>query len=95
MNADILVQILYFSKTYWIPNQFLQIEEHKSCRSSPSNIQRFVTVLPPSVCVAEEQFINDGNLVEAREAAEEDLLVVHTKRYLNRLKVELLALSHP
>ncbi|XP_025763340.1 histone deacetylase 11 isoform X1 [Oreochromis niloticus] len=37
----------------------------------------------------EEQFINDGNLVEAREAAEEDLLVVHTKRYLNRLKWSL------
>ncbi|XP_005726759.1 histone deacetylase 11 isoform X1 [Pundamilia nyererei] len=37
----------------------------------------------------EEQFINDGNLVEAREAAEEDLLIVHTKRYLNRLKWSL------
>ncbi|XP_035517634.1 histone deacetylase 11 [Morone saxatilis] len=34
----------------------------------------------------EEQFITDGNIVEAREATEEDLLVVHTKRYLNRLK---------
>uniref|UniRef100_A0A8P4GI03 Histone deacetylase 11 n=1 Tax=Dicentrarchus labrax TaxID=13489 RepID=A0A8P4GI03_DICLA len=34
----------------------------------------------------EEQFIADGNIVEAREATEEDLLVVHTKRYLNRLK---------
>ncbi|KAK2914537.1 histone deacetylase 11 isoform X1 [Channa argus] len=34
----------------------------------------------------EEQFITDGNIVEALEATEEDLLVVHTKRYLNRLK---------
>uniref|UniRef100_A0A8C6T8G0 Histone deacetylase 11 n=1 Tax=Neogobius melanostomus TaxID=47308 RepID=A0A8C6T8G0_9GOBI len=33
-----------------------------------------------------EKFITDGNLVEAREATEEDLLVAHTKRYLNRLK---------
>ncbi|XP_070759395.1 histone deacetylase 11 [Enoplosus armatus] len=37
----------------------------------------------------EEQFITDGNMVEAREATEEDLLVVHTKRYLNRLKWSL------
>uniref|UniRef100_A0A3Q2C9H3 Histone deacetylase 11 n=1 Tax=Cyprinodon variegatus TaxID=28743 RepID=A0A3Q2C9H3_CYPVA len=35
----------------------------------------------------EEQFVSDENLVEAREASDEDLLVVHTKRYLNRLKV--------
>uniref|UniRef100_A0A3Q0R2P1 Histone deacetylase 11 n=1 Tax=Amphilophus citrinellus TaxID=61819 RepID=A0A3Q0R2P1_AMPCI len=41
----------------------------------------------------EEQFITDGNIVEAREAAEEDLLVVHTKRYLNRLKVDLFSLT--
>ncbi|XP_008319195.1 histone deacetylase 11 [Cynoglossus semilaevis] len=34
----------------------------------------------------EEQFLTDDNIVEAREAAEEDLLIVHTKRYLNRLK---------
>ncbi|XP_047203900.1 histone deacetylase 11 isoform X2 [Girardinichthys multiradiatus] len=34
----------------------------------------------------EEQFITDGNIVEAREATEEDLLVVHTKSYINRLK---------
>ncbi|XP_029007229.1 histone deacetylase 11 [Betta splendens] len=34
----------------------------------------------------EEQFITDGNIVEAREATEEDLLVVHTKPYINRLK---------
>jgi hypothetical protein len=27
-------------------------------------------------------------LVEAREASEEDLLVVHTRRYLNELKVQ-------
>ncbi|TNN79723.1 Histone deacetylase 11 [Liparis tanakae] len=37
----------------------------------------------------EEQFVTDGNIVEAREATEEDLLVVHTKRYLNRLKWSL------
>ncbi|XP_056130557.1 histone deacetylase 11 isoform X1 [Lampris incognitus] len=37
----------------------------------------------------EEQFITDGNIVEAREATEEDLLMVHTKRYLNRLKWSL------
>uniref|UniRef100_A0A3B4A7M9 Histone deacetylase domain-containing protein n=1 Tax=Periophthalmus magnuspinnatus TaxID=409849 RepID=A0A3B4A7M9_9GOBI len=34
----------------------------------------------------EEQFITDENIVEAREASEQDLLVTHTKRYLNRLK---------
>lgn len=43
--------------------------------------------------VSEEKFITDGNIVEAREAAEEDLLVVHTKRYLNRLKVTLFFLN--
>ncbi|KAM4581805.1 histone deacetylase 11 isoform 2-T2 [Fundulus diaphanus] len=37
----------------------------------------------------EEQFITDGNIVEAREATEEDLLVVHSKRYLSRLKWSL------
>ncbi|XP_075869363.1 histone deacetylase 11 isoform X1 [Nelusetta ayraudi] len=37
----------------------------------------------------EEKFITDGSIVEAREATEEDLLVVHTKRYLNRLKWSL------
>lgn len=37
----------------------------------------------------EEQFITDGNIVEAREATEEDLLVVHPKSYLNRLKWSL------
>lgn len=41
--------------------------------------------LPP--LASEEKFITDGTIVEAREATEEDLLVVHTKRYLNRLKV--------
>lgn len=35
----------------------------------------------------EEKFITDGTIVEAKEANEEDLLVVHSKRYLNRLKV--------
>ncbi|KAG7478103.1 hypothetical protein MATL_G00076750 [Megalops atlanticus] len=38
----------------------------------------------------EEQFITDGNIVQAREATEEDLLVVHTKRYLNKLKNHIL-----
>uniref|UniRef100_A0A7N9AX13 Histone deacetylase 11 n=1 Tax=Mastacembelus armatus TaxID=205130 RepID=A0A7N9AX13_9TELE len=37
----------------------------------------------------EEQFITDGNIAEALEATEEDLLVVHTKHYLNRLKWSL------
>uniref|UniRef100_A0A3B4A7S0 Histone deacetylase 11 n=1 Tax=Periophthalmus magnuspinnatus TaxID=409849 RepID=A0A3B4A7S0_9GOBI len=37
----------------------------------------------------EEQFITDENIVEAREASEQDLLVTHTKRYLNRLKWSL------
>lgn len=45
--------------------------------------------------VSEEQFVTDGNIVEALEATEEDLLVVHTQRYLNRLKVALLNLSAP
>uniref|UniRef100_A0AAY4EFX3 Histone deacetylase 11 n=1 Tax=Denticeps clupeoides TaxID=299321 RepID=A0AAY4EFX3_9TELE len=34
----------------------------------------------------EEQFLTDDNIVEAREATEEDLLVVHTKLYLSKLK---------
>ncbi|XP_036386186.1 histone deacetylase 11 isoform X1 [Megalops cyprinoides] len=38
----------------------------------------------------EEQFVTDGNIVQAREATEEDLLVVHTKRYLNKLKNHIL-----
>ncbi|KPP63760.1 Histone deacetylase 11-like [Scleropages formosus] len=37
----------------------------------------------------EEQFLTDDNIVEAREASEEDLLVVHTRRYLNKLKWSL------
>uniref|UniRef100_A0A8C1LTK8 Uncharacterized protein n=1 Tax=Cyprinus carpio TaxID=7962 RepID=A0A8C1LTK8_CYPCA len=37
----------------------------------------------------EEQFITDEIIVLAREASEADLLVVHTARYLNRLKVEM------
>ncbi|KAM9443922.1 histone deacetylase 11 isoform 2-T2 [Clarias gariepinus] len=37
----------------------------------------------------EEQFITDETIVTAREASEEDLLVVHTKRYLSRLKWSL------
>ncbi|XP_025741441.1 histone deacetylase 11 isoform X3 [Callorhinus ursinus] len=35
----------------------------------------------------EEKLLSDGMLVEAREASDEDLLVVHTRRYLNELKV--------
>ncbi|XP_049718860.1 histone deacetylase 11 isoform X5 [Elephas maximus indicus] len=34
----------------------------------------------------EEKLLSDSLLVEAREASEEDLLVVHTRRYLNELK---------
>ncbi|XP_077846045.1 histone deacetylase 11 isoform X10 [Macaca mulatta] len=34
----------------------------------------------------EEKLLSDSMLVEAREASEEDLLVVHTRRYLNELK---------
>ncbi|XP_026999757.1 histone deacetylase 11 isoform X1 [Tachysurus fulvidraco] len=37
----------------------------------------------------EEQLITDETIVAAREASEEDLLVVHTKRYLSRLKWSL------
>lgn len=37
--------------------------------------------------VSEEKLLSDGMLVEAREASDEDLLVVHTRRYLNELKV--------
>lgn len=37
--------------------------------------------------VPEEKLLSDSMLVEAREASEEDLLVVHTRRYLNELKV--------
>lgn len=33
--------------------------------------------------------MSDGMLVEAREASDEDLLVVHTRRYLNELKVQV------
>ncbi|XP_054243461.1 histone deacetylase 11 [Indicator indicator] len=36
--------------------------------------------------VAEEKLIADDLIVQAREAADEDLLVVHTRRYLNKLK---------
>ncbi|XP_021335266.2 histone deacetylase 11 isoform X1 [Danio rerio] len=38
----------------------------------------------------EEQFITDEIIVLAREASEADLLVVHTARYLNRLKNAIL-----
>ncbi|XP_030633666.1 histone deacetylase 11 [Chanos chanos] len=38
----------------------------------------------------EEQFIKDEDIVMAREATEEDLLVVHTKRYLSKLKNHIL-----
>lgn len=42
----------------------------------------------PCSVVPEEKLLSDGMLVEAREASEEDLLVVHTRRYLNELKVQ-------
>lgn len=38
--------------------------------------------------VSEEKLLSDGMMVEAQEASEEDLLVVHTRRYLNELKVQ-------
>lgn len=38
--------------------------------------------------ISEEKLLSDGMLVEAREASDEDLLVVHTRRYLNELKVQ-------
>nr|XP_014349657.1 PREDICTED: histone deacetylase 11 isoform X1 [Latimeria chalumnae] len=38
------------------------------------------------ISVLEEKLITDDTIVEAREATEEDLLVVHTRRYLNKLK---------
>lgn len=41
--------------------------------------------------VSEEKLLSDSTLVEAREASDEDLLVVHTRRYLNELKVRGLA----
>ncbi|KAL1007861.1 hypothetical protein UPYG_G00092620 [Umbra pygmaea] len=41
----------------------------------------------------EDNVITDGSIVEAQEATEEDLLVVHTKRYLNRLKWSLIVAS--
>lgn len=37
--------------------------------------------------VSEEKLIADDLIVQAREATDEDLLVVHTRRYLNKLKV--------
>ncbi|XP_045847410.1 histone deacetylase 11 isoform X3 [Meles meles] len=41
----------------------------------------------------EEKLLSDGMLVEAREASDEDLLVVHTRRYLNALKAGKLAME--
>ncbi|XP_019488991.1 PREDICTED: histone deacetylase 11 isoform X3 [Hipposideros armiger] len=38
----------------------------------------------------EEKLVSDSMLVEAREASDEDLLVVHTRRYLNELKRKVL-----
>ncbi|XP_060094275.1 histone deacetylase 11 isoform X2 [Heteronotia binoei] len=38
----------------------------------------------------EEKLIADDVIVRAREATEQDLLVVHTRRYLNRLKKHML-----
>lgn len=40
-----------------------------------------------SPVVSEEKLIGDDLIVQAREATDEDLLVVHTRRYLNKLKV--------
>ncbi|XP_074139775.1 histone deacetylase 11 isoform X2 [Sminthopsis crassicaudata] len=41
----------------------------------------------------EENFLTDVMIVEAREATEEDLRVVHTQRYLNKLKAGKLAVE--
>ncbi|XP_043934043.1 histone deacetylase 11 isoform X3 [Protopterus annectens] len=41
----------------------------------------------------EEKLVTDDTIVEAREATEEDLLVVHTRRYLNKLKAGKLAIE--
>ncbi|XP_069500082.1 histone deacetylase 11 isoform X3 [Ambystoma mexicanum] len=41
----------------------------------------------------EESLIEDDTLVLAREASEEDLLVVHTRQYLNKLKAGKLAME--
>ncbi|XP_060615284.2 LOW QUALITY PROTEIN: histone deacetylase 11 [Anolis sagrei] len=38
----------------------------------------------------EEKLITDDSIVRAQEASEEDLLVVHTRQYLNRLKKHIL-----
>lgn len=43
--------------------------------------------------VSEEKLIADDLIIQAREATDEDLLVVHTRRYLNKLKV-LYVLMH-
>lgn len=45
--------------------------------------------------VSEEKLLTDSMLVEAREALDEDLLVVHTRRYLNELKVQGLGAASP
>lgn len=42
--------------------------------------------------ISEENLITDDLIVQAREATEDDLLVVHTRRYLNQLKVIYLLL---
>ncbi|XP_075370267.1 histone deacetylase 11 isoform X2 [Mycteria americana] len=41
----------------------------------------------------EEKLIADDLIVQAREATDEDLLVVHTRRYLNKLKAGKLAVD--
>ncbi|XP_040424355.1 histone deacetylase 11 isoform X4 [Cygnus olor] len=41
----------------------------------------------------EEKLIGDDLIVQAREATDEDLLVVHTRRYLNKLKAGKLAVD--
>uniref|UniRef100_A0A8D2Q548 Histone deacetylase 11 n=1 Tax=Varanus komodoensis TaxID=61221 RepID=A0A8D2Q548_VARKO len=42
----------------------------------------------------EAKLIADDVIVQAREATEEDLLVVHTRHYLNRLKVWFVSQTH-
>ncbi|XP_063094024.1 histone deacetylase 11 isoform X3 [Cavia porcellus] len=47
---------------------------------------KVISFLKGCFVLAEEKLLSDGMLVEAREASDDDLLVVHTRRYLNELK---------
>ncbi|CAJ0929986.1 unnamed protein product [Ranitomeya imitator] len=41
----------------------------------------------------DEKLITDDTIVTAKEATEDDLLVVHTRRYINKLKAGKLAIE--